>query len=93
MAIAHGIGLPGNFDLDSTAAGSHWVRFANYPAGVPGNGSYLARTKDGRSVGVINVMGRVFMLNIDDPFKVVLREIDAAADRVLRKVFSRRRSN
>jgi hypothetical protein len=26
---------------------------------------------------VINVMGRVFMLNIDDPFAVVLREIDA----------------
>jgi calcineurin-like phosphoesterase len=28
-------------------------------------------------VGVINVMGRVFMLNIDDPFQIVLREIEA----------------
>jgi predicted metalloprotease with PDZ domain len=24
----------GHFDLDSAAAGSHWVRFANYPSGV-----------------------------------------------------------
>jgi metallophosphoesterase (TIGR00282 family) len=30
---------------------------------------------------VINVMGRVFMLNIDDPFAVVLREIDALRQR------------
>jgi metallophosphoesterase (TIGR00282 family) len=53
------------------------VRPANYPAGVPGRGSYVAQTGDGRSVGVINVMGRVFMLNIDDPFSVVLGEIEA----------------
>jgi hypothetical protein len=53
------------------------LRPANYPAGVPGRGSYVAQTGDGRAVGVINVMGRVFMLNIDDPFAVVLREIEA----------------
>jgi metallophosphoesterase (TIGR00282 family) len=33
------------------------------------------------NVGVINVMGRVFMLNIDDPFAVALREIDAIRQR------------
>src|SRR4029453_10361459 len=43
------------------------LRPANYPAGVPGRGSYVARTGDGRSVGVINLMGRVFMTPIDDP--------------------------
>jgi metallophosphoesterase (TIGR00282 family) len=53
------------------------LRPANYPAGVPGRGSYVAQTGDGRSIGVINAMGRVFMLNIDDPFAAVLREIDA----------------
>lgn len=53
------------------------LRPANYPSGVPGNGSYLARTRDGQSVGVINLMGRVFMASIDDPFSVVLREIEA----------------
>src|SRR5581483_10108359 len=44
------------------------LRPANFPAGVPGNGNYLARATNGVSVAVINVMGRVFMLNIDDPF-------------------------
>jgi metallophosphoesterase (TIGR00282 family) len=53
------------------------LRPANYPAGTPGRGSYLAQTGDGRAVGVINVMGRVFMTPIDDPFAVVLREIEA----------------
>ena len=52
------------------------LRPANYPAGVPGNGSYLARTEAGRPVGVINVMGRVFMQNLDDPFTRVLEEIE-----------------
>ena len=57
------------------------LRPANYPAGVPGRGSYVAQTGDGRAVGVINIMGRVFMLNIDDPFAVVLREIEAIRHR------------
>ena len=57
------------------------LRPANYPAGVPGRGSCVAPSGDGRAVGVVNVMGRVFMLNIDDPFAVVLREIDAMRGR------------
>ena len=57
------------------------LRPANYPAGVPGRGSYVAQTGDGRAVGVINVMGRVFMLQIDDPFAIVLREIEAIRHR------------
>jgi 2',3'-cyclic-nucleotide 2'-phosphodiesterase len=57
------------------------LRPANYPAGAPGNGSYVARTDAGKSVGVVNVMGRVFMLNIDDPFAVVLKEIEAVKQR------------
>jgi metallophosphoesterase (TIGR00282 family) len=67
--------------LDYIGAEPRLLRPANYPAGVPGNGSYLARTKGGVSVGVINVMGRVFMLNIDDPFAGVLREIEALRER------------
>jgi len=67
--------------LDYIGAEPRLIRPANYPAGAPGNGSYLARTRDGRSVGVVNVMGRVFMLNIDDPFQVVLREIEALRKR------------
>jgi metallophosphoesterase (TIGR00282 family) len=57
------------------------LRPANYPAGVPGRGSYVAQTGDGRAVGVVNVMGRVFMNSLDDPFAVVLREIEAVRHR------------
>jgi len=67
--------------LDYIGIEPRLLRPANYPAGVPGNGSYLARTKDGTSVGVINAMGRVFMLSIDDPFAVVLREVEALKQR------------
>jgi 2',3'-cyclic-nucleotide 2'-phosphodiesterase len=67
--------------LDYIGAESRLLRPANYPAGAPGNGSYLARTRNGLSVGIVNVMGRVFMLNIDDPFTVVLREIAALKER------------
>src|SRR3954467_4962801 len=67
--------------LEYIGAEPRLLRPANFPAGAPGNGSYLARTRDGRSVGVVNVMGRVFMLNIDDPFAIVLREIEALKQR------------
>src|SRR5678815_4731154 len=64
--------------LDYIGVETRLLRPANYPAAAPGNGSYLGRTRDGRfSVGVINVMGRVFMANIDDPFTVVLKHIEA----------------
>jgi metallophosphoesterase (TIGR00282 family) len=53
------------------------LRPANFPAGVPGTGRVLAETRSGQAVGVINVMGRVFMQPLDDPFAVVLKEIEA----------------
>jgi len=67
--------------LEYIATEPRLLRPANYPAGVPGRGSYVARTGDGREVGVINVMGRVFMTPIDDPFAVVLREIESIRHR------------
>ena len=67
--------------IDYIAREPRLLRPANYPAGVPGRGSYLAETRDGRAVGVINVMGRVFMLDIDNPFAVVQKEIDALRSR------------
>jgi 2',3'-cyclic-nucleotide 2'-phosphodiesterase len=53
------------------------LRPANFPAGVPGRGSYLGRTRTGEPVGVINLMGRIFMAPLDDPFAAAIREIDA----------------
>ena len=57
------------------------LRPANFPAGVPGRGSMIGRTRTGEPVGVVNVMGRVFMSPLDDPFAVALREIDAVRHR------------
>ena len=47
------------------------LRPANYPIGSPGRGSFVYKTRDGKQVLVINLMGRVFMNPLDDPFKVV----------------------
>jgi metallophosphoesterase (TIGR00282 family) len=62
--------------LDYIGAQARLLRPANYPAGVPGRGACVVRTGAGRPVGVLNLMGRVFMLAIDDPFAVGLREIE-----------------
>ena len=67
--------------LDYIGAEPRLLRPANYPVGAPGKGSYLARTRSGATVGIVNVMGRVFMLNIDDPFTVVKREIERLRER------------
>src|ERR1700731_911539 len=63
--------------LDYIGTEPRLLRPANFPAGAPGKGTYLARTRDDVSVGVVNVMGRAFMAPLDDPFAVVLREIEA----------------
>jgi len=55
------------------------VRPANYPAGAPGAGSYVW-TSGAHAVGVINLMGRVFMASLDDPFARALEELDRVRD-------------
>src|SRR5215213_10036012 len=62
--------------LDYIPGQAKLLRPANFPAGAPGRGSYLGKTRSGESIGVINVMGRVFMAPLDDPFAVVLKEIE-----------------
>ena len=56
------------------------LRPANYAAGVPGVGLYEGATKKGQRYAVINLQGRVFMQDTDDPFRKVdalLQEIDS----------------
>ena len=48
------------------------VRPANYPLELPGRGSAVY---DGK-IGIINVMGRVYMESLDCPFKACDREIE-----------------
>jgi metallophosphoesterase (TIGR00282 family) len=51
------------------------IRPANYPPGTPGHGSYVWRSEAGIPIGVINVMGRIFMTPLDDPFAVVKQQV------------------
>ena len=57
------------------------IRPANYPAGAPGSGSFVFDAPSGAKVGVVNVMGRVFLANIDDPFAAATREIASVRQR------------
>src|SRR5262249_52851386 len=53
------------------------VRPANYPAGTPGRGAALVETAKGQRLLVVQVMGRVFMDAMDDPFAALDRELAA----------------
>lgn len=53
------------------------IRPVNYPKGAPGRGAALVEAKNGKRALVINVMGRIFMDPLDDPFAAVEREIAA----------------
>lgn len=53
------------------------IRPVNYPGKAPGRGAALLDAKNGQRVLVINAMGRVFMDQLDDPFRAVEREITA----------------
>jgi metallophosphoesterase (TIGR00282 family) len=63
------------------------IRPANYPAAVPGAGSCVWRARDGTPVGVINVMGRVFMAPLDDPFSIVKQHVARVKEAGARIVF------
>jgi metallophosphoesterase (TIGR00282 family) len=63
------------------------VRPANYPAGTPGAGSCAATAGNGVRVGVVNVMGRLFLQNIDDPFRAAEREIARLKDDAAQVIF------
>ena len=51
------------------------IRPANYPNGAPGTGSTVVETLGGQKVGVLNLMGRVFMEPLDCPFRTAEREL------------------
>ncbi|MDQ6701959.1 MAG: TIGR00282 family metallophosphoesterase [Pseudomonadota bacterium] len=53
------------------------IRPLNYPSGTPGGGANLIETTTGAQVLVINLMGRVFMDAMDDPFAAIAREVSA----------------
>jgi hypothetical protein len=55
------------------------LRPINFPPGTPGRGAALIEARNGARVLIVNVMGRIFMDPLDDPFAAVERELAACA--------------
>jgi hypothetical protein len=53
------------------------VRPINFPKGTPGKGSGLFRAANGADVLVVNALGRVFMTELDCPFRALDAETTA----------------
>jgi metallophosphoesterase (TIGR00282 family) len=80
---------------DVLTTGNHWLdqreiltfiaqedrilRPRNYPKGTAGRGANLYQARNGGRVLVVNVMGRVFMEALDDPFAAVESELSVCA--------------
>jgi 2',3'-cyclic-nucleotide 2'-phosphodiesterase len=57
------------------------LRPANYPSGVPGNGSVVVESAGGEQLGVLQLMGRAYMPTLDCPFQVAKKELTALKKR------------
>lgn len=55
------------------------LRPINFPPGTPGKGAGLFKASNGAEVLVINAQGRVFMDDLDDPFRAVDEALSACA--------------
>lgn len=51
------------------------LRPLNYPDGTPGQGSTIIEAPNGLKIGIINLLGRVFLANVECPFRTVEKEI------------------
>jgi metallophosphoesterase (TIGR00282 family) len=55
---------------------SYLLRPANYPATNPGRGHVIYTNSRGQKLGILNVMGRIFMDPLDCPFQTAQKAID-----------------
>ncbi len=53
------------------------IRPANYPPGTPGRGAAIVENARGSRVLIVNLLGRIFMEALDDPFAALDRELSA----------------
>ncbi|MFH1368306.1 MAG: TIGR00282 family metallophosphoesterase [Elusimicrobiota bacterium] len=56
-------------EIDTAIENPKVLRPANYPPNVPGRGWNIYTAKNGKKAAVVNLMGRVYMPIIDDPFR------------------------
>ena len=69
--------------MKNGSAARRVLRPANYPASVPGSGHYEGTTGGGVPYAVINLQGRVFMVDNDCPFRTVDRLLDQITAKVI----------
>src|SRR5437867_3141337 len=67
--------------MDYLAEEPRLVRPANLPPGAPGEGWRVFKAGDGTPVGVVNLIGRVFMKEADDPFRAADLAVEALKDK------------
>ena len=53
-----------------------FVRPGNYPAGTPGHGSTVLERKESPPVAILNLQGRVFMADLENPFAAAQVEVE-----------------
>lgn len=62
------------------------ARPANFPPGTPGKNFIILETKEGKKVALLNLLGRVYLSNVDCPFRVseeLLKEIKSITDYII----------
>jgi metallophosphoesterase (TIGR00282 family) len=52
------------------------LRPANYPPDAPGRGAGIFDLTDGSKIGVLNIQGKVYIKEIDCPFRIADKEIE-----------------
>jgi metallophosphoesterase (TIGR00282 family) len=62
--------------LDYLAKERRILRPANYPEQTPGLGRYVAELDGGLMIGVLQLMGRIYMPMTDCPFQAARRELE-----------------
>lgn len=67
--------------LERIAEDARILRPANYPRETPGFGATVVTSRSGVEVGVINLIGRVFMQAVECPFRTAKAEVDKMKSR------------
>ena len=62
------------------------IRPINYPVGTAGKGAQVFEVK-GNKIGVLNVLGRVFMPPMDSPWQIVVDEIENLKSQGVEHIF------
>ncbi len=69
-------------NLDVLDKESHLLRPHNYPADARGTGSIVVETPNGHKIGMVTVLGRVFLGHVDCPFKTIDKALEEFGDDV-----------